>query len=49
MASAQNGRLRIRHLIARSLGALPEELSAQSHFFYDSRIVTINDDLPKKA
>ncbi|WP_428928346.1 GFA family protein [Marinibacterium sp. SX1] len=47
--NAMGWRVVSQHLIARSLGALPEELSAQSHFFYDSRIVTIDDDLPKKA
>lgn len=30
-------------------GALPSELKSQSHFFYDRRIVNINDDLPKRG
>jgi len=29
-------------------GELPEELRSRSHFFYGSRIVDINDELPKK-
>ena len=37
-----------QHLIAKSLGGLPDELSALSHFHYDSRIVDIDDALPKK-
>jgi len=27
---------------------LPEELSSQMHFFYDRRIISIDDDLPKR-
>ena len=30
-------------------GELPKALQSQSHFFYDRRIVDIEDDLPKHA
>lgn len=37
-----------QHLLKKRLGALPEELLPVSHFHYASRIVDIDDDLPKK-
>ncbi|MFD1343335.1 GFA family protein [Litorisediminicola beolgyonensis] len=37
-----------QRFLERALGGLPEELTAQSHFFYDRRIFDIADDLPKK-
>ena len=37
-----------QHLIAKSLGALPEELSPLSHFHYAGRVVDVADDLPKR-
>lgn len=30
-------------------GSLPEELQSLSHFFYDRRIIDVDDDLPKKS
>ncbi len=38
-----------QHLIAKSLGGLPEELSSPSHFHYGGRVVDVADDLPKKG
>jgi hypothetical protein len=36
-------------LIAKSYdNKLPEELKSKSHFYYDRRIIDVNDDLPKK-
>lgn len=35
-------------LVSKCLGDIPPELRSQSHFFYDRRIIDIDDGLPKK-
>ena len=35
-------------LVLKNLGEIPEELRSQSHFFYNRRIIDVDDDLPKK-
>ena len=36
-----------QHLIRQSLGDLPGSLESDKHFFYEQRIVDIDDALPK--
>jgi len=48
-SNAMDWRVVSQQLISRSLGELPPELRSQSHFFYSRRIVTIDDELPKKG
>lgn len=46
--NAMDWRVVSQHLLRKCYGGnLPEELSAKSHFFYDSRVMDIEDDLPK--
>ena len=48
--NAMDWRVVSQHLIAKNHdGSLPDELSSLSHFHYASRLVDINDDLPKKS
>ena len=48
--NAMNWRVVSQHLIRKCRGGiLPEELAAQSHFFYSSRIIDVEDELPKKG
>ena len=48
--NAMDWRVVSQHLIAKNRGGfLPEELSPLSHFHYSSRIVDIDDELPKKS
>ena len=49
--NAMDWRVVSQHLIAKSQPnkQLPEELRSLSHFFYDRRIVDVDDDLPKKG
>ena len=35
-------------LVLKTYGDIPEALRSQSHFFYDRRVVDVDDDLPKK-
>ena len=47
-SNAMDWRIVSQHLIRKcNSGELPEELASESHFFYGSRIIDINDDLPK--
>ena len=41
----------VSQLLARrqNEGQVPEGLTSQSHFYYDRRIVDIDDDLPKRG
>lgn len=49
--NAMDWRVVSQHLIAKSQPdkQLPEQLQSMSHFFYDRRIVNVDDDLPKKS
>ena len=47
--NAMNWKLVSQLLISKCNGGeLPEELRSNAHFFYDSRIVDINDQIPKQ-
>lgn len=47
--NAMDWRVVSQHLITKNhAGQLPPELASQSHFHYDSRIVDVADELPKK-
>lgn len=47
-SNAMGWRLISQLLISkRNGGELPQELSSNAHFFYDRRIIDINDQLPK--
>lgn len=35
-------------LVAKNYDTIPEDLQSKSHFFYDRRIVNIEDELPKR-
>ena len=35
-------------LVAKHYDPMPPELTSQSHFFYDRRIIDVADDLPKR-
>jgi hypothetical protein len=48
-SNAMDWRVVSQLLISRCLGGLPAELQPLSHFFYSQRIVTVDDDLPKKG
>ncbi len=49
-SNAMDWRIVSQHLIRKcNNGKLPEELSSESHFFYNSRIIDIDDDLPKHS
>ncbi len=47
-SNAMDWRIVSQHLIRKcNDGNLPEELSSESHFFYDRRIIDVDDALPK--
>ena len=47
-SNAMGWRLISQLLISkRNGGELPQELSSNAHFFYDRRIIDINDQIPK--
>ena len=47
-SNAMDWRIVSQHLIRKcSGGELPGELASESHFFYDRRIIDIEDELPK--
>ena len=49
-SNAMDWRIVSQHLIRKCNGGeLPQELASESHFFYDRRIVDIEDELPKHS
>ena len=46
--NSMNWRVISQYLIRKCLGVLPAELQSQSHFFYKSRVIDIDDSLPKR-
>ena len=47
--NAMDWRVVSQHLIAKAYGgSLPKELGSKSHFHYASRVVNVDDDLPKR-
>ena len=49
-SNAMDWRIVSQLLVRRQhAGELPDDLASQSHFYYDRRIVDIDDDLPKRG
>ena len=48
--NALNWKVTSQHLIRKNYnGDLPKEFSPNAHFYYDRRIIDIDDDLPKRS
>ena len=49
-SNAMNWRVFSQLLIAKTYhGKLPKELHSESHFYYDSRVIDVDDNLPKHS